>query len=149
MEGRGAICYTPKERQKIKFPELACLVGKWFPHPVGVFCTILEPPKCHIMPNSDVSWFNLITLHSLNIPYISPFYVLSYGSFVCSNIRPISTYLRRFTSIYVNLHRFTSIYVDLRQFTSMDRGGVTTLEYPGVPLAAAYIYIYICIYIQY
>jgi len=24
-------------------------VGKLFPHPVGVFCTILEPPQCHIM----------------------------------------------------------------------------------------------------
>jgi hypothetical protein len=26
----------------------ACLVGKSFPHPVGVFCDHLEPPSCHI-----------------------------------------------------------------------------------------------------
>ena len=45
--------------------------------------------------------------------------------------------------IYVDLRQFTSICIDLRQFMSMDRGGLTTLEYPGVPLAAAYIYIYI------
>ena len=60
--------------------------------------------------------------------------------------QPIYVDLRQFTSICIDLRRFMLIYVDLRQFTSMDRGGVTTLEYPGVPLAAAYIYIYIYIY---
>ena len=37
----------------------ACLVGELFPHPVGVFCTHLEPPKCHIRqtnPNVADLW---------------------------------------------------------------------------------------------
>ena len=30
------------------FPKMFLLVGKMFPHPVGVFCTHLEPPNSHI-----------------------------------------------------------------------------------------------------
>ena len=33
-------------------------VGKLFPHTVGAFCTLLEPPKCHNMsPTSQFSFF--------------------------------------------------------------------------------------------
>ncbi len=32
----------------------ACLVGKMMPHPVGVFCTHLEAPKCHIVQKTFV-----------------------------------------------------------------------------------------------
>ena len=33
-----------------------------FPHPVGVFCALLEPPKCHIERKINFSWIigNLI-----------------------------------------------------------------------------------------
>ena len=43
------------------------LVWKLFPHPVGVFCTLLEPPNCHIMQKSYFSGFSVFSL----IPYIS------------------------------------------------------------------------------
>ena len=33
------------------------LVGKMFPHPMGVFCTHLEPPKSHIRKNIFVPKF--------------------------------------------------------------------------------------------
>ncbi len=32
----------------------ACVVGKMIPHPVGVFCTHLEAPKCHIEQKSNL-----------------------------------------------------------------------------------------------
>ena len=33
----------------VKFWNLKKHIGKLFPHPVEVFCTLLETPKCHIM----------------------------------------------------------------------------------------------------
>ena len=32
-------------------------MGKLFPHPMGVFCTHLEPPKSHIDQNRQVDRF--------------------------------------------------------------------------------------------
>ena len=40
----------PDKNSNFFFPQNgACLVGEVFPHPVGVFCTHLEPPNCHIL----------------------------------------------------------------------------------------------------
>ncbi len=50
--------------QKTHFWKMLLLVGKWFPHPVWVFCTHLEPPKCHIRPKSIFC----------NIPFLLYFY---------------------------------------------------------------------------
>ena len=33
-------------------------MGKSFPHPVGVFCTIPNHPNCHILPKIDVSGYS-------------------------------------------------------------------------------------------
>ncbi len=33
------------------FPEMCFLVWKLFPHPVGVFCELLEAPNCHTQQN--------------------------------------------------------------------------------------------------
>ncbi len=38
----------PNKDSNFFFQNGACLVGELFPHPVGVFCTHLEPPNCHI-----------------------------------------------------------------------------------------------------
>ena len=35
------------------FPEMCFLVWEMFPHHVGAFWTLLEPPKCHIMQNPN------------------------------------------------------------------------------------------------
>ena len=37
--------------QSFCFQNGACLVGELFPHPVGVFCTHLEPPNGHFSKN--------------------------------------------------------------------------------------------------
>ena len=39
---------------KLIFQKCVCLVGKLFTYPVGVFCALLEPPKCHMRQKSDV-----------------------------------------------------------------------------------------------
>ena len=39
---------VPQIFEKLTFQKCVDLVGISFPHPVGVFCTLLEPPKCHI-----------------------------------------------------------------------------------------------------
>ena len=44
----------------------ACLVGELFPHPVGVFCSHLEPPKCHIGPE-QIIYFPIYPLTLISI----------------------------------------------------------------------------------
>ena len=46
-----ACTWTPKTKFKLCFQNGACLVGKILAPLVGVFCTHLEPPNCHISPN--------------------------------------------------------------------------------------------------
>ena len=41
--------------------DLKNMLGKLFPHTVGVFCTLLEPPKWHIRQNIKIEpifWFH-------------------------------------------------------------------------------------------
>ncbi len=40
------------QMSKMISQKCVCLVGKSFPDPVGVFCTIPDPPNCHIMQKS-------------------------------------------------------------------------------------------------
>ena len=42
--------------EEMNFREGASLVGQLFPHPVGVFCTLLGPPNCHIVQNHILLW---------------------------------------------------------------------------------------------
>ena len=48
-----------------------CLAGKSFPHPVGVFCTHLEPPKSHIRKKKIVPKLIYLLYNFLIIPYRS------------------------------------------------------------------------------
>ena len=36
------------------FLKVLKIVGKSLPHPVGVFCALPNPPKCHIMQNLKI-----------------------------------------------------------------------------------------------
>ena len=50
-----------------------CLVGKWFPHHVGVFCTLLDPPKSHMGQKSKLE--EIIELLSNSICPTYPLYI--------------------------------------------------------------------------
>jgi len=39
-------------------------VGKLFPHPVGVFCSLLEPPKCHIRRGKNNRFYIDVRINS-------------------------------------------------------------------------------------
>jgi len=51
------------------------------PHPVGIFCTIPEPPKCHIMQQAcfvpDFRVFGILQRFSLLAPYWPPIVINS------------------------------------------------------------------------
>ena len=38
------------------------IVGKWLPHPVGVFCMLPNPPKCHMLQKTCFNVFQYIYL---------------------------------------------------------------------------------------
>ena len=51
MTSKSPFCHILDALTKIKLclsRNGVCLVGKSYPYPVGVFCTHLEAPKCHI-----------------------------------------------------------------------------------------------------
>ena len=54
-----------------------CLAGKSFPHPVAVFCTHLDLPKCHIMQKIV---FGGVSAISSDIPYFPYYYYYLLGS---------------------------------------------------------------------
>ena len=47
----------PKIDNNMIFQKWAGLVGKTFPHPVGVFCGIPGPPSGHIGQKNKLPWF--------------------------------------------------------------------------------------------
>ena len=50
----------------MKSPQSA---GKLFPHPIGVFCSLLKPPKCHVRGNTALCLFCIFSYkHPINSP---------------------------------------------------------------------------------
>ena len=60
---------TQKRKENTTFRKCVCLVWKLFPDPVGVFCTLLEAPNCHIAQNPIFDDFRYF-------PYIFPIHPL-------------------------------------------------------------------------